>query len=192
MLVMQYGEGQIIMNEGDLGRPVCFVLEGRVRAYRTNLDGRQQTLTYLTPGSGFNLPAAFSTSHRSPASVEAAGPVKLLIVSQEDFRNITSETPSLALAVLGDLSDRLEYFSDLVHDVSLRSVRSRLARFLLEQSHSTTHPNWTQEEIAMQIGTSREVVSRSLRALIQEGMLKTLRQRIVIVDEEALRAEAEL
>lgn len=192
MFVREYSTGQIIMEEGDLDKPVFFILEGSVRAYRTNLDGRQQTLTYLTTGSGFNIPAAFSASHKAPASAEATTPVKSLEISQVDFSHIVSETPEISLAVLSDLSNRLEYFSDLVHDVSLRSVRSRLARFLLEQSHLTDRPNWTQEEIAMQIGTSREVVSRALRSLIQEGLIKTDRQRILIIDEAALKTEAEI
>jgi CRP/FNR family transcriptional regulator len=109
-----------------------------------------------------------------------------------DFRRVASETPAIALAVLDDFSAKLRHLADLTHDLSLRSVRGRLARFLLAQAQVEDAPlRWTQEEIAAQIGTVREVVSRMLRALIRDGLIQMERQRIAILDPEALEAEAE-
>jgi len=188
-----YGDGQVIMLEGDLDLPVFFVLQGTVRTFRTNLDGREQTLIHLGPGAAFNMPAAFSASPQSPASAVAVGAVKLLSVSRADFQRVVSETPEIALAVLRDFAQKLYHLTDLTHDLGLRSVRGRLARFLLThaQAEATSPIRWTHEEIAARFGTVREVVSRTRRTFIKDGLVRVERQRIVVLDRDALAREAE-
>ena len=72
-------------------------------------------------------------------------------------------------------------------------MRGRLARFLLThvQGETGTPTRWTHEQIATQIGTVREVVSRTMRTLVRDGLIDVQRHRIVIVDEKALLREAE-
>jgi CRP-like cAMP-binding protein len=95
------------------------------------------------------------------------------------------------LAVLEDLSEKLYHLTDLVHDVSLRTVRGRLAKFLLAQAQGGGDVQWTHEQIAMQLGTRREVVSRALRAFLVEGLIQTDRQRILVLDPQKLENEIE-
>jgi len=187
-----YADGQIIILEGAPEAPVFFVVAGTVRAFRTNLEGREQTLIYLKPGTAFNMPVAFARDYSAPASAVAVGPVELLHVARRDFRRVASETPEIALAVLRDFSDKLRHFTEMTHDLSLRSVRGRLARFLL--THAATAQDepirWTQEEIAARVGTVREVVSRTLRDFIKAGLIQTERQRITVLDPEGLQRES--
>jgi CRP-like cAMP-binding protein len=188
-----FQDGEMIMIEGDQNAPVFFVLEGTVRAFRTNLDGREQILTYLQPGEAFNLPAVFSENHLSPASAQAVGAVQILQISQQGFQKLVEDEPEIARVILRDLSEKLILLTNLVHDVSLRSVRSRLAKFLLIQSETGQNESnkWTQEEIASQLGTKREVISRSMREMIRDGLIKTERQKIIILDRERLKSEAD-
>jgi CRP-like cAMP-binding protein len=187
-----FSDGQIIMLEGDTNAPVFFVLEGTVRAFRTNLEGREQTLIYLKPGTAFNLPAAFSAQRTAPVSAVAVGKVRLIFISPQNFRRVTSETPGIALAVLGDFASKLYHLTDLTHNLGLRSVRGRLARFVLDQAQLERDSpiRWTQEAIAAQIGTVREVVSRTLRTFVKEGLIEMSRQRISVLDPDALEREA--
>jgi CRP/FNR family transcriptional regulator len=189
---MTCDDGQIVMLEGDTDAPVFFVRKGTVRAFRTNLEGREQTLIYLEPGAAFNMPAAFSDQRTAPASAVAVGEVRLLCIPPQDFRRVVSETPAIALIVLGDFSAKLYHLTDLTHNLGLRSVRARLARFVLEQAQmehdSAVH--WTQEQIAAQIGTVREVVSRTMRAFVKDGLIEMNRQRISVLDLDALEREA--
>ena len=188
-----YEDGQVIMLEDDPGTPVLFVLEGTVRAFHTNPDGREQTLHILGPGSAVNLPVAFTPSAGAPVSAMAVGQLKLLAVGQDDLRRVVSETPPLALAILRDLSEKLRHFTSLAYDLSLRSVRGRLAGFLLDQADAAldSPTRWTHEAIAARIGTVREVVSRTMRAFAREGLIKLERQHISVLDRERLTAEAE-
>ena len=188
-----YEDGQVIMLEGDADTPVFFVVQGTVRVYRTNLDGREQNLIHLHTGDAFNMPAAFGASGLAHASAAAVGPVELLSIPRSDFRRVVSETPEIALAVLRDFSQKLGHLTDLTHDLGLRSVRARLARFLLAhgQAEGASPIRWTHEEMAAQIGTVREVVSRTMRAFVKDGLIQAQRHRIVIIDQEALAREAE-
>jgi len=188
-----FEDGQTIALEGTPDPPVCLLLRGAVRVYRTNLEGREQTLILLAAGDALNMPAAFAGDHTAPASAVAIGPVELLAVSQADLRRLVSHTPEIALAALADLSEKLQHLTRLTYDLSLRSVRSRLARFLLDQGNtkSPAPVHWTHEQIAAQIGTVREVVSRTLRAFVRDGLIRFERQRIVLTNRAALELEAE-
>jgi len=186
-------DSQLIILEGSPDAPVFFVLQGTVRAFRTNLDGREQTLIHLGPGAAFNMPAAFTESGDAPASAIAVGPVRLLWIPCQDFGRLASQDHEIALAVLSDFATKLHHLTDLTYDLSLRTVRGRLAQFLLThaQSEGATPLRWTHEEIAARLGTVREVVSRTLRAFVREGLIKTARHRIVVADPDALVREAE-
>ena len=186
-------DGEIIMLEGDAEAPVFCVVRGIVRVFRTNPDGREQTLIYHRAGAAFNLPSAFLDEPTAPASAMAICEGHLLVVSRADFRRVATETPEIAFAVLHDLSGKLLHLTRLTHDLSLVSVRGRLARLLLSraQAEDQTLLRWTQGEIAADIGTVREVVNRTLRAFAQEGLIEIQRQRITILDLAGLEAESE-
>jgi CRP-like cAMP-binding protein len=188
-------DGQVIVLEGEADTPVSFVLQGTVRVYRTNLEGREQDLIRLHAGDAFNMPVAFAGRGAAPASAIAVGPVELLSISVPDFRRVVSETPEIALAVLRDFAQKLYHLTDLTHNLGLRSVRGRLAQFLLAHGQSEAAGGamvrWTHQEIASQIGTVREVVSRTLRAFVKDGLIDVQRHRIVVADREALAREAE-
>ncbi len=190
-ILSTHSAGESILCEGDPDVPVSFILSGRVRIYRTNPEGREQTLTYLDAGDVFNLPTAFLQNGAAPASVSAEEETRVLNITPADFREMTSSFPALGRMVMVDLSEKLEHLANLVHDVSLRSVRSRLARFLLIQKQLPTQVNWTQEQIAMQIGSTREGVSRAMKELIRAGLIRTERQHIRILDDAALQQESE-
>ncbi len=189
----RYDDGQMVMLEGQPDAPVFFVLEGAVRVFRTSLDGREQTLIHLGPGAAFNMPAAFDDEGGAPANAAAVGRIVLLSVSRLDFCRIAIRTPEIALAVLRDFAAKLHHLTDLTRDLGLLSVRARLARFLLTygQVEGSTPVRWTHQEIAAQIGTVREVVSRTLRAFVKDGLIKMERHRIVVLDYDALALEAE-
>jgi CRP/FNR family transcriptional regulator len=107
-------------------------------------------------------------------------------------------TPELALIVLRDLAGKVAHLTDLSRDLGLLTVRARLASFLLAHGQQPdgspldgVHVRWTHHEIAAQIGTVREVVSRTMRAFVKDGLITLERHRIVVLDREALMLEAE-
>ncbi|HEY89365.1 MAG TPA: Crp/Fnr family transcriptional regulator [Thermoflexia bacterium] len=189
-----YADGQLILLAGDTARPIFFVLNGSVRVYRIHPTGREQTLSRLQPGAELNLVTAFTPNAQAVANVQAVGATKLLLIAPDDFRRVATGSPEIALAVMRQLSHKLTHLVELTYDLSLRSVRGRLAHFLLEQAtgESTAPLCWTQAEIAARIGSVRGVVNRTLRDFAAAGLIKLERQNITIKDLAALRAESHL
>lgn len=195
----EYAPGEIVILEREPCREVYFVTEGEVRVVRTASDGREQVLARLGPGGALNVVPPFLPHKVNHATVQAMTPVVLYAVSVQDFLRLVDECPELARVLLEDFARRLDRLSHLVEDLSLRTVRGRLARFLLERAEgekeaeagaATVVRRWTQEEIAAQIGTVREVVARTLRAFADAGLLKIEGHRIILLDREGLEAEA--
>jgi len=194
-----YAPGETVIFEGDVCRAVYFIGEGQVRVYRLSPGGREQVLVRLGPGQAFNTVPPFKPHGVNHATVEALTPVTLYAITCEDFHRLVVEYPELALALLRDFAARLDHLTNLVEDLSLRTVRGRLAHFLLEHAStelsgtaeaSAVTRRWTQEEIAAHLGTVRDMVGRTLRAFTDAGLIQMERQRIVLLDREGLEAEA--
>ncbi len=187
-----YAQGEMIIFEGDTCRAVYFIAAGKVRVYRLSTEGREQVLAQLGPGQAFNTVPPFRPNGVNHATVEAVSPLALYVIFCEDLHRLVRECHELALVILRDFAGRLDRLTDLVEDLSLRTVRGRLARFLLENAEvDGTASRWTQAEIAAHLGTVRDVVGRTLRDLADAGLVRIARQRIVLLDREGLKAEAQ-
>jgi CRP/FNR family cyclic AMP-dependent transcriptional regulator len=190
-LARTYEPGEVIIFEGDPCRAAYFVAKGQVRVYRLSAAGREQVLARLGPGQAFNTVPPFQPDGVNHATVEALGTVTVYAVSSDDLRHLVGQSPELALALLQDFASRLDHLTNLVEDLSLRTVRGRLARFLLENAdEGKTTRCWTQDEIAAHLGTVRDMVGRTMRAFADAGLVRMDRQRIVLLDREGLEAEA--
>ena len=192
--------GETIIFEGDPCQAAYFIAAGQVRVYRLSPGGREQVLARLGPGQAFNTVPPFQPQGINHATVQALTAVTLYVVTCGDFCRLVEECGELALAIVQDFADRLDHLANLVEDLSLRTVRGRLARFLLE--HAPTElgeaadavqvaRNWTQDEIAANLGTVRDMVGRTLRAFADAGLVRIERQRIVLLDRDGLEAEAQ-
>jgi CRP-like cAMP-binding protein len=188
-----YDSGQVILVEGSPCEAVYFVAEGEVNVSRISPTGREQVLARLGPGQAFNTVPPFQPQPTNHATVQALTPVTLYAIPCEDLLRLVGECPELALAILRDFAGRLDHLTHLVEDLSLRTVRSRLARFLLRQAEAgEVTREWTQEEIATYLGTVREMVGRTLRGLADAGLVRVDRERIILLDREGLEAEAQI
>ncbi len=186
-----YESGETIIFEGDPCQAAYFVARGRVRVYRLSPAGREQVLASLGPGQSFNTVPPFQPEGVNHATVEALTEVTVYAFFSADLRRLVSETPELALALLQDFAGRLDHLTNLVEDLALRTVRGRLARFLLEHANEKgAVRRWTQDEIAVRLGTVRDMVGRTLRAFADAGLVRMDRQRVVLLDREGLEAEA--
>lgn len=186
-----YAPGELLLLEGDPGKTAYFIIAGEVRIYRLAPNGREQVLTLLGPGHSFNTVTAFSSAN-APANAETMTETTLFAIPGSDLQRLAQTCPEFALALLRDFADRLTHLTDLAADLGLRSVRGRLARFLLEQGEGATLTRrWTQDEIAAQLGTVRDVVGRTLRAFVAAGLIRVDRDRIALLDRAALEREAE-
>ena len=187
-----YAPGETILWKGSPCQAVYFIAEGQVRVYRLSPAGREQVLVRLGPGQAFNTAPPFQPHGVNHATVQALTEVTLYTIASDDFIRLVGECAELALVVLHDFAARLDHLTNLVEDLSLRTVRGRLARFLLERAEAGgVTRRWTQEELAAHLGTVRDMVGRTLRAFADADLVRMERQRIVLLDREGLEAEAQ-
>ena len=193
--VYRYTANTIIFQEGEPVAGLYLVEEGTVKICRFSKDGREQTLRFMQRGDTFNDVAALDGGP-NPATAIAYTDVVLWRITRPDLRYVVERNPNLAWALIESISQRARYLVNLVHDLSLRNVKGRLARLLLEQTEAAERggspPLLTQEEMANRLGTVREMVGRALRSLSNAGLIEFDRHRLVILDAERLAEEAEL
>ena len=178
--------GELVVHQADACEAVYFVVRGVVRARRISAEGREQVLAYLGPGKTFNLVTALDGGPHVD-TVDAVTSATLYAIPCPAFRQIMRLQHEVALAVARYLAGEVRRLSDMVEDLALHTVRSRLARFLLASVAAGNPPRrWKQDEIAAQLGTVREMVGRTLRGFAEEGLIRRERGRVVVVDREGL------
>ncbi|HEY41884.1 MAG TPA: Crp/Fnr family transcriptional regulator [Dehalococcoidia bacterium] len=179
--------GEIIQLEGEVVGELFFVASGAIKVFKTSSDGKEQILSIVRPGEAFNDIAIFDDAI-SPVSAQAMAPVTLYGISRIELHTLLRDYPRVALNTTRVLAERTRQLMSLIEDLSFRHVIGRVARVLLENAGNGTAPGTrlTQQEMAAMVGSVREVVARSLKALEAEGAIKLERNRIRITDRKAL------
>jgi len=188
-----YQSGETVFWEGDACQGLYVVEKGWLKAVKLSPAGREQVLHFLGPGETFNALSVF-TDRPNPATVLTLEPSIVWLIGRETMIRLLDEHPPLARRVIHSLAERLLHMLSLVEDISLRTVESRLARFLLEQAAGETvrRRRWaTQAEMAARLGTVPDVLNRALRKLADEGLIEVVRHQIRILDAASLEKKAE-
>ena len=192
-----FSAGEQIFGEGEPCSGLYVVQSGNVRIYKNSANGREQTLSIEGPGSTVaELPVFDRGSY--PASVQAITDASMLFVSKQGFHALCMKYPDVALNVLAVVGGRLRRLVGLIEELSFSTVRTRLAALLVRLAHSqgtrtpagieVTLPP-TNQDIAAEIGTVRELVSRNLSRFQSEGLLRTDGRTVTIPDVRKLEAE---
>lgn len=185
--------GQTIVLEGGQAEACYFILSGMFRVLRTNHEGKIQILARLTAGEPINLISLLLPERINHASVEALTPASVLALTAQDFDALLASCPEFSTSLLKHFAQRISQMTDLAASLSLLPVRVRLARFLIKLANGTENSSeWTQEEIAAQIGTVRDVVGRTLRDFEEQGLIARDRQQITLLNKASLMQEADL
>lgn len=190
--------GDIIFNEGDPCAGFYVVESGEVKIFKTAASGREQVLTVDRAGSSVAEVPVFDGGPY-PASAMATQDTTLLFVSKRDFRTLILEHPEIGLKVLKNVGGRLRRLVALIEELSFTTVRSRLVMLLarLATERGTHTPRGTEivlptnQEIASQIGTVRELVSRNLSRLQAEGLIRLDGKQVIVPDVTALSAASD-
>ena len=181
--------GQVLFLEGGPCLGMYTVYEGRVRVYKASPEGREQVLTVARAGDSFAEVPVFDGGP-NPASADAIEASIVYRFPKEDLTQLVRSSPEIALGVIRVFASRLRHMTMLVENLSFRHVTSRVAKLLLDtaqEADAGEGQRLTQQEMAAMIGTAREVVARSLRALEQQGAIAIERGRITILKPELLR-----
>ena len=185
--------GAIVFREGDEPNGVLILRKGRTKVVMTSLEGRTVILYVAGPGEILGLSSAISNSKRQVTAISTE-PCELDLVRREDFLAFLNRHEHQFKAALDELAMQHTCILDAIRRLSLApSLLANVARFLLglncpETSEQTDriHLRLTQEEIAQQLGTTRESITRTLsklrkeRVIEQRGHTMTIRNRAML------------
>lgn len=188
-----YPRNSVILFEDDPGDALYVVAQGQVKVVLIGEDGREVILSVLGPGEFFGEMALIDDEPRS-AHVIAMEDSSLLVLRREDFQGILRQSPGIGLALLRELSRRLRRVDEKVGSLVLLDVNGRVAQLLLdladEESGDRITRRLTHHTIAQMIGSSRETVSRTMRELVDKGLIQVSRRDILIRDRTGLETAA--
>ena len=190
---VSYAEGEPVLWKGDQCRAVYFITAGMVEAYHTAIDGREHTLRVLRAGDSFNLVPALMKERKNLSNVRCLEQTDLLLVSWQDLQMILDAHPSFAVHILQNLAERLAGMIGLAGHLALSTVRQRTAAFLMREAENRSNKKgrkWTQEDMARQIGTVRDVIGRTLRDFEEKKLIQRDRGNISLVNREGLERTA--
>lgn len=196
-LIQHRDAGEMIFVEGEPCQGLFVVRSGQVKIFKSSAEGREQVILISGPGSTIaELPVFDGGPY--PASAVALADAALLEVRKEDVRQLCLERPEVALKLLRVVGSRLRHLLAMIEELSFTTVRQRLATLLLNEAQTNGQKTpggvefllpWTQQELAAQIGTVRELVSRNLSHFQSTGVIQVEGHRILVASLEKLRDE---
>jgi len=190
-----FSAGEIVFGEGETCSGMYVVASGRVRIYKSSAAGREQVLSIDGPGSSIAELPVFDGGNY-PASVSAIDQSTLLFVSKQDFHALCLAHPQVALKVLRVVGGRLRRLVGIIEDLSFTTVRQRLIALILRMAESTGARSKdglrfeltkSHQDLAAEMGTVRELVSRNLSRLQAEGFLEVEGRKILVKDLAGLK-----
>ena len=193
----RFGRGATLFSEGEPCAGLFLVATGKIRIFKLSAAGREQVLAVEGPGSSFAELPVFDGGNY-PASASALEDAEVLFISRKDFQNFCREHPEVALKVLAVVGSRLRRLVGIIEDLSFTTVRHRLIALILRLTHTTgaaskdgvrVELTKTHQDLAAELGTVRELVSRNLSRLQAEGFILVEGRKIVVKDVEGLRHE---
>jgi CRP/FNR family transcriptional regulator, cyclic AMP receptor protein len=193
-----YSKGELLFMEGDPCTGLFVIESGRVRIFKSSPNGREQVLAVEGPGSSIAELPLFDGGNY-PASTAAIGDAGIYFISKQDFHSLCLVHPQVPLKVLKVVGARLRRLVGIIEELSFTTVRSRLISVLvrLAKAGKKTPARLeiqlppSNQELASEIGTVRELVSRNLSRLQAEDLIQMDGKTVTIPDLKRLQAELE-
>ena len=182
---------EFIFWDGDAPEWFYIIAEGKVKVIKHSSLGKEFIIAFFGPGEMFGEVAVFENKPY-PASAQTVTETKVIGIKREDFLSFLVNRPQVALKIISVLAGRLRDSQGRLRDLAGERVEQRLASVLLMLSAKLdlTLP-FTRQEIADMVGTTTETVIRLMSHLKDRGIIRSVRGKVIVLDEEKLRLLAE-
>lgn len=185
-------KGEHIFHEGDTADAFFAVVSGKVKIYKLSPDGQEYILAIQGKGH-LVAEAAIFDQETYPAYCQGLEDTTLVRIPKDDFIQLILKHADIALKILHAYSKRLRYFVMQVEELSLRDIKSRLAKYINENSmeyngQTVCRLSISKKELAALLGTIPETLSRTLKYYKDENIIQEREQDILILNSTKLRA----
>ncbi len=186
---VRFDKGVNFLSEGDWTDSLYFIVSGLVKVYKTSPNGKEQVLHIAPPGDSLNDVSLYDGGPNA-AGMVALTPVVLYAIDKKDILKVLRENPNLMMNVIGALAARIRRDSNLLEDISSTQVLVRLAKLFLGRyggEENTVGLKLTQKDMASLVGSSREMVNRSLKVIEDMGGIRLSRRKVIVLDKAVLQ-----
>lgn len=185
-----FKRGETVFSEGDEAKGFYLTISGRVKIFKLSSEGKEQILHLIGPGEPFGEVPMFA-GESFPANAEAIVESRILFFPRASFVELIKGEPYLAMNMLSVLSRRLQEFTRLIGDLSLKEVPGRLAAYLLylsdrEEKADKLELDIAKGQLASLLGTIPETLSRILGKMENQGLIQVQGRRIRLLERKAL------
>jgi CRP/FNR family cyclic AMP-dependent transcriptional regulator len=178
-----YRKNTVIIEKGDESTSLYILLDGKVKVYVSDDQGKEIILNTQGPGEYLGELALLGESPRT-ASVMTLEDSRFLVITKRAFLECLSNNPNIALNLIKGLVRRVSALTESVSNLALRGVYGRLSNTLMEHASEEdgrlVTQRLTQQDIANLVGSSREMVSRIFKDLKAGGYISVEGKRIII------------
>lgn len=182
---------EFVFWEGDAPDYFYVVVEGRIKIAKYSSSGKEFIIAFFGPGEMFGEVAVFE-GKPYPASAQAVADTRVLAIKKDAFLSFLATRPQVALEIINVLGGRLRDAQSRLKDLAGERVEQRIAMTLLMLSSKLglTLP-FTRQEVANMAGTTTETAIRVTSQLKERGIIRSVRGKIIILDETKLRLLSE-
>ncbi len=186
----EFLRGENIFSEGGESIGFYIIKKGRVKVYKLSAEGKEQILHIAGSRELLGAVSAFSGGPY-PAHADALEKTKALFFPRKEFLALIRKEPSVVMNMMANLSMRLQHFTRMIEDLSLKEVPGRLAAYLLYLCKGTgcsdlVEMDISKGELASLLGTIPETLSRILRRMSEKGILKVSGRKIRLLKKKEL------
>ncbi len=190
--VKSLSKGDYLFHEGSLSQGCYLVQSGAINVHRVTAAGKEQSIHVFRAGESF-AEATLATERGYPADARATEPSQVLLIHKAGFVDLLRQRPELALRMLASMSTHLRVLVGQIEEMTLRDVETRLANWLLKHCPAPAAPEaltvelrGTKRDLATELGTVGETLSRTLAKFRQTKLIEVDGRRITIVSPRAL------
>jgi len=197
--LQSHEDGEYFFMQGDPALRSFLVVEGQVRLSQVTVEGQQVLLGYIGPGREFGIISGLNAVHY-PVSAQAVGPTKALAWHHEVFKRMFAEYPQVQRNAMNIMARQIGEFQSRIRELSTQRVERRIALAILRLArHSGRKVKdgvlidlpLTRQDLGELSGTTLFTVSRTLKKWESEGLVRSKREQVIILDPHALVELAE-
>ena len=186
-VVEEYNKNDIVYNPSRICKGMIKVIEGTLKVYMISEEGREITLYKIKEGELCTLTSSCIMDEIAfDIYIKAGEKSKILVTRAGNLKETISKNLNLENYLYKQAASKFTEIMWTIEELLFTSVEKRLALFLLKEEQDK-NVKLTHEEIAIELGTAREVITRALRKYEQDGIIKTHRGRIERISRKELK-----
>jgi CRP-like cAMP-binding protein len=186
----RFDAGEVVFHEGDWGRSLHVIVEGRFSVRVQTDRGEAATLAVFGPNEIFGELALFQPSARRTATIVSLDRGETWSFDRDDFDAVRRRVPELTEALLTLVAQKVSRYTGQLLEALFVPAKTRVLRRLLEIASDDPEVRITQQQLAELAGTSRATVNDVLREERERGAIELSRNRLKIVDRERIERKA--